>query len=192
MTWRSRRQEWRTKQQVSLNGTTTAGFETQGHWRKEGHRCCYWRKECSDHWVLIRDLWHESLRNWKWMPFHSFSNEEIVPKLTPWRLNICLAINLDFDNALQWPLFCSIIWLSKETRRSKKKKVTMFLASIVCVLRQPMGHLRLCVDAGAGKAVLSPNQVCQVRRECALWLTSCPSSINISYCYLDRCGNWSS
>ncbi|KAG7353523.1 dynein family protein [Nitzschia inconspicua] len=87
---------------------------------------------------------------------------------------------VDFDVALKRPLFYTT-WLSKETRKVEREELKEFLAArlrvfyeemldvklvvfdevlehilrIDRVLRQPMGHLLLCGDAGAGKTVLT-------------------------------------
>ncbi|KAL3939676.1 MAG: hypothetical protein SGBAC_005637 [Bacillariaceae sp.] len=87
---------------------------------------------------------------------------------------------VDFDVALKRPLFYTS-WLSKETRKVDREELKEFLAArlrvfyeeeldvplvifdevlehilrIDRVLRQPMGHLLLCGDSGAGKTVLS-------------------------------------
>jgi dynein heavy chain 1 len=87
---------------------------------------------------------------------------------------------VDFDVALKRPLYYST-WLSKETRKVDREELKEFLAArlrvfyeeeldvplvifdevlehilrIDRVLRQPMGHLLLAGDAGAGKTVLS-------------------------------------
>ena len=87
---------------------------------------------------------------------------------------------VDFDIALKRPLFYTS-WLSKETRKVDRDELKEFLGArlrvfyeeeldvplvifdevlehilrIDRVLRQPMGHLLLCGDAGAGKTVLS-------------------------------------
>ena len=87
---------------------------------------------------------------------------------------------VDFDEALQRPLFYTT-WLSKETKRVERDQLKDFLAArlkvfyeeeldvplvvfdevlehilrIDRVLRQPMGHLLLVGDSGAGKTVLS-------------------------------------
>ena len=87
---------------------------------------------------------------------------------------------VDFDVALKRPLFYTT-WLSKETRKVEREELKEFLAArlrvfyeemldvklvvfdevlehilrIDRVLRQPMGHLLLCGDAGCGKTVLT-------------------------------------
>eukprot|EP00980_Cylindrotheca_fusiformis_P017634 scaffold5529_cov117-Cylindrotheca_fusiformis.AAC.11 len=87
---------------------------------------------------------------------------------------------VDFDVALKRPLFYTS-WLSKETREVEREELKEFLSArlrvfyeeeldvplvifdevlehilrIDRVLRQPMGHLLLCGDSGAGKTVLS-------------------------------------
>lgn len=87
---------------------------------------------------------------------------------------------VDFDVALKRPLFYTS-WLSKDTRKVERDELKEFLAArlrvfyeeeldmplvvfdevlehilrIDRVLRQPMGHLLLCGDSGAGKTVLS-------------------------------------
>jgi dynein heavy chain 1 len=87
---------------------------------------------------------------------------------------------VDFDIALKRPLFYTT-WLSKETRKVEREELKEFLAArlrvfyeemldvklvvfeevlhhilrIDRVLRQPMGHVLLCGDAGAGKTVLT-------------------------------------
>eukprot|EP00934_Nitzschia_sp_Nitz4_P009291 Nitzschia sp. Nitz4//scaffold6_size259037//29898//42524//NITZ4_001045-RA/size259037-augustus-gene-0.315-mRNA-1//-1//CDS//3329556806//9281//frame0 len=87
---------------------------------------------------------------------------------------------VDFDVALKRPLFYTS-WLSKETRKVEREELKEFLSArlrvfyeeeldvplvvfdevlehilrIDRVLRQPMGHLLLCGDSGAGKTVLS-------------------------------------
>jgi dynein heavy chain 1, cytosolic len=87
---------------------------------------------------------------------------------------------VDFDIALKRPLFYTT-WLSKETRKVEREELKEFLAArlrvfyeemldvklvvfdevlehilrIDRVLRQPMGHLLLCGDAGVGKTVLT-------------------------------------
>jgi dynein heavy chain 1 len=87
---------------------------------------------------------------------------------------------VDFDTALKRPIFYTT-WLSKETRKVEREELKEFLAArlrvfyeemldvklvifdevlehilrIDRVLRQPMGHLLLCGDAGAGKTVLT-------------------------------------
>jgi dynein heavy chain 1 len=87
---------------------------------------------------------------------------------------------VDFDVALKRPLFYTS-WLSKDTRRVERDELKEFLSArlrvfyeeeldvplvifdevlehilrIDRVLRQPMGHLLLCGDSGAGKTVLS-------------------------------------
>jgi dynein heavy chain 1 len=87
---------------------------------------------------------------------------------------------VDFDVALKRPLFYTS-WLSKETRKVEREELKEFLTArlrvfyeeeldvplvifdevlehilrIDRVLRQPMGHLLLCGDSGAGKTVLS-------------------------------------
>ena len=87
---------------------------------------------------------------------------------------------VDFDIALKRPIFYTT-WLSKETRKGGKEEFQEVLAArlrvfyeemldvklvvfdevlehilrIDRVLRQPMGHLLLCGDAGAGKTVLT-------------------------------------
>jgi dynein heavy chain 1 len=87
---------------------------------------------------------------------------------------------VDFDVALKRPLFYTS-WLSKETRQVGREELKEFLSArlrvfyeeeldvplvifdevlehilrIDRVLRQPMGHLLLCGDSGAGKTVLS-------------------------------------
>ena len=87
---------------------------------------------------------------------------------------------VDFDIALKRPIFYTT-WLSKETRKVEKEELKEFLSArlrvfyeeildvklvvfdevlehilrIDRVLRQPMGHLLLCGDAGAGKTVLT-------------------------------------
>lgn len=87
---------------------------------------------------------------------------------------------VDFDLALKRPLFYTS-WLSKETRKVEREELKEFLAArlrifyeeeldvplvvfdevlehvlrIDRVLRQPMGHLLLCGDSGAGKTVLT-------------------------------------
>lgn len=88
--------------------------------------------------------------------------------------------NVDFDAALARPLFYTN-WLSKDTRRIERNELKEFLSArlrvfyeeeldvplvvfdqvlehvlrIDRVLRQPMGHLLLAGDSGAGKTVLS-------------------------------------
>lgn len=87
---------------------------------------------------------------------------------------------VDFDVALKRPLFYTS-WLSKDTRQVEREELKEFLSArlrvfyeeeldvplvvfdevlehilrIDRVLRQPMGHLLLCGDSGAGKTVLS-------------------------------------
>ena len=87
---------------------------------------------------------------------------------------------VDFEIALKRPLFYTT-WLSKDTRKVGREELKEFLAArlrvfyeeeldmplvifdevlehilrIDRVLRQPMGHLLLCGDSGAGKTVLS-------------------------------------
>ena len=87
---------------------------------------------------------------------------------------------VDFGVALKRPLFYTS-WLTKETRKVEREELKEFLAArlhvfyeeeldvplvvfdevlehilrIDRVLRQPMGHLLLCGDSGAGKTVLS-------------------------------------
>jgi dynein heavy chain 1 len=87
---------------------------------------------------------------------------------------------VDFEVALKRPLFYTT-WLSKETRKVEREELKEFLAArlrvfyeemldvqlvvfdevlehilrIDRVLRQPMGHVLLCGDAGAGKTVLT-------------------------------------
>lgn len=87
---------------------------------------------------------------------------------------------VDFDVALKRPLFYTS-WLSKDTRKVDRDELKEFLSArlrvfyeeeldvplvvfdevlehilrIDRVLRQPMGHLLLCGDSGAGKTVLS-------------------------------------
>jgi len=87
---------------------------------------------------------------------------------------------VDFDTALKRPIFYTT-WLSKETKKVERDELKEFLAArlrvfyeemldvklvifdevlehilrIDRVLRQPMGHLLLCGDAGSGKTVLT-------------------------------------
>ncbi len=87
---------------------------------------------------------------------------------------------VDFEVALKRPLFYTS-WLSKDTRKVDREELKEFLSArlrvfyeeeldvplvvfdevlehilrIDRVLRQPMGHLLLCGDSGAGKTVLS-------------------------------------
>ena len=101
-------------------------------------------------------------------------NEKICEIAQKWFAGV------DFDIALKQPIFYTS-WLSKDTRRVERDELKEFLAArlrvfyeeeldvplvvfdevlshilrIDRVLRQPMGHLLLCGDSGAGKTVLS-------------------------------------